>query len=155
MSDSKKLRKQQGNILLTLSFIFFTLAVCSIWIIFIIPNGFFIMIGGSFSLLLFVTSFCFAEISCKTYIGVSENEICNSASAKMRKTTGIFELVKAFIFLALTISCLWAVFVFYKISTSSLLFILPFLLCFSGFMIHSSESCDNFMRIEKLIKKTN
>ncbi len=153
MSYDEKSRKMIGSTCITFSFILFTLAVCSVWVIFVIYRGVFMMLCGVLPLLLFITSFCLAGISCKAYIGVSEKEICNSSSAKLQKLNGIFELVKSFIFLALTISCLWVIFVFYEISTCFLLFVIPFWLCFSEFMLHSNESYNNFTKIEKLVKK--
>lgn len=153
MSDSEKLRKKQGNIWLVLSFIIFTLIICLVWLTFLSSWLIFLMGGGL--ILIFIGSFCidFAKESYRRYVGVSEEEITKYDSAKLRKINGISELIGAYVFLALAISTIWAIFIFTEIASSFwgifIIALAVFVGAFYGFVI---IAVNNFMAIDRCVK---
>lgn len=152
MSDFRKLRRTNGGIWLTISFAFFALAICGLWTIFVTSWGFLITGCGLVPCFLFGLSYWLAQKSCKAYIGVPRKEINKSNSAKLCKITGIFELIRSFISFALTVNCVWIIFVFSNAHTVLFLFIIPLCVFFASFMIHNDESYNNFIRIKDLVK---
>lgn len=109
MSDSEKLRRIYGNLYMIGAFIFFSVAVNIIWIAFIFfhtPQ--FIFISLCVSLFLFIFSYFATEKSYKYFIGVSKEEIHKSASAELKKITGICFLTVTFILLTAIICFVWS-----------------------------------------------
>lgn len=151
MSDSEKLRKSYASIWLATSFIFFAFTVCGFWSMFVTLLGTLIMIGGIVPIVFFWISFVAAVNSYETYVGVSEDEIREFDSARLKKLNGIVELLGAYVFLALAISCIWVMFLFLEA-------ILP-LICilfwvFIAFFIYCIKfAINNFIEIRKIVKK--
>lgn len=149
MSDSEKLRRTTGNLWLALSFFLFTLAVCGIWSIFLFSWGLAVTLIGILPTIFILMSICISYAAYDTFIVVDNSEISKSDSAKLRRINGIFELVGAYVFLALAISTIWVIFVFFKITIFFPILMIPFALfagCFYGCLI---LAVDNFMSIEK------
>lgn len=153
MSDSEKLRRTQGNIWLTVAFIPFIIAICAIWLMFTTYYGFILMLFGTVPLLFFTLSIVVSTKSYETYIGVSEELIINSDSAKLRKINGICELVCAYVLLALAISSIWVIFVFAKDTLFLVVFVVLFCVFLGGFFGNVIVAVNDFMAIEKLVEK--
>lgn len=154
MSDSEKLRRTQGNIWLALSFLIFTISICCIWIASLDSLGTFFVCGSFIFIVFGYIRFDLANNAYKAYVGVSDEEINKSDSAKLKKIYGICQLVGAFVFLALAISDIWVIFVFSEIISSFLPVLVVFFSLFIGlFFGNVIVAIDNFIAIEKLVKK--
>lgn len=153
MSDSEKLRKIKGNIWLTISFIPFTIAICAVWLMFITYYGFILMVFGTVPLLFFTLSLVASTKSYETYVSVNSEEINRCNSAKLKKINGISELICAYVFLALAISTIWAIFIFTEIASSFwgifIIALAVFIGAFYGFVI---VAVNNFMAIDRCVK---
>jgi len=148
MSDSEKLRKSSASIWLATSFIFFTFTVFGFWLAYLAPI---IMIGGVVPIVFFWISFVAAINSYETYVGVSEDEIREFDSARLKKLNGIVELLGAYVFLALAISCIWIMFLFLE-AIWPLICILFWV--FIAFFINCIKfAINNFIEIRKIVKK--
>lgn len=109
MSDSEKLRRIYGNLYSIGAFVLFALAINIIWIAFIfLCTPHFIFISICISLFLFIFSYFSIEKSYKYFIGVSKEKIHKSASAELKKITGISLLTVAFILLTAIICYIWS-----------------------------------------------
>lgn len=154
MSDSEKLRKIQGNIWITISFIPFTIAICAVWLMFITYYGFILMVFGTVPLLFFTLSLVASTKSYETYVSVDSEEINRCNSAKLRNINGICQLVAAYVFLALAISTIWAIFVFTEISSSILpIFVIAFGVFAGTFYGFVMAAINNFIAIDRCVKE--
>lgn len=152
MSDSEKLRKKQGNLWLTLSFFLFSLTICGIWITSL--TSWIALLAGSvfFLITLGFLSIDLAQKAYKTYVGVSDEEISKSDLAKLKKISGISELVSAFIFLALAISTIWVIFVFAEIISPFLPILVIAFSVFVGFFYGCIiVAINNFIEIDRCV----
>lgn len=153
MSDSEKLRRKQGNIWLALSFLFFTLSICFIWIISLNSWGTFFIVGNFMSFIFGYICYDLAHTAYETYVGVNNEEINKSDSAKLKKIIGICQLVGAFVFFALAINDIWVIFVFSEIISS----FLPVFTIFLGLFValffgNVKVVINNFIAIDRCIK---
>lgn len=156
MSDSEKLRRTTGNLWLALSFFLFTLAVCGIWSIFVFSWGLAVTLIGILPTIFILMSICISYGAYDTFIVVDNSEINKSDSAKLRRIDGIFELIGAYIFLALSISDIWVFFAFAEIVSSFwsifIIALAVFVGAFYGFVI---VAVNNFMAIDRCVKGKN
>lgn len=149
MSDSDKLRKTYGDLNLALSFFLLAIAISSIWLAIILPNFITIPLSFIYIVIFFFPCFTWAtEDACKYFVGVCKKKIDGSDKAKLLRINGLISLTWSFAFFAISICCLWGIFVFWKVT--ALILILVFALSLAFFSILITAARDSFMSIKKI-----
>ncbi len=146
MSDSEKLRRIYGNLYSIGAFVLFALAINIIWIAFIfLQTPQFIFISICISLFLFIFSYFSMEKSYKYFIGVSKEKIHKSASAELKKVTGISLLTVTFILLTAIICSIWSMIVWGVLIPDLGFLAVPIFIFSLIFPITYMEACSNFI----------
>lgn len=156
MSDFEKLRKKYASLWLIASFALFALAISGVWSIFVFIHNFFsFFFVICVSMFFFVFTYFAVENFYKYFIGVSEEKISESASAKLKKLKGILFLIAAFVALGLATNCIWGIFVFGKNFEIFAYLILAFFALLALFSIFIVGTYNNFAIIEEIFSESN
>lgn len=146
MSDLKRTHGFVGSICLIISLIFFILAFCYIWSIFVFPQGFIIALRKTVIISFFFgISFILAKIACTAYIGLSEKEICKFDRRVKKREEGVVYLASAFFVVAVATNL---TLIFLVTPIPFFIFILVDLFSLSFFIEYVIYAIDTFYLIE-------
>lgn len=150
MSDSKKLRITYGVLWLILSYFLFALSTNLIWILFtFLRVPLYCYLATMAIGLLFIFSLISVDKACKSFIGITKEEIDKSDFSKLKKLYGTIKLVISITLFIALICIVWLIALFSSAIPDIAILAIPGEFFFFGFIILIAEAYCDFIAIEE------